>query len=236
MKKVCLITGATGVIGYHLSIGFHEAGYQVVGLDCIRRRDLPEGIKFVKVDLRKPEAVKDVISEIMNQFGTIHVLINNAAVTSFQMDIKETSLEEFDKVVDVNFKASYLCAREFVRQHQGDYGRIINISSTRAIQNEPDWAIYGATKGALISMTNSLAVSLAETPITVNAISPGWIEGDDYHLLSRDDHAQHPSGRVGKPKDIVNACLFLADEENDFINGHNMVVDGGMTKKMIYMD
>jgi len=236
MEKICLITGATGGIGYHLSVGFHNAGYQVIAFDYINHKQLPNGIKFVKVDLRKPENVKLAISDIVNEFGTIHVLINNAAVTSFQMDIKETSLEEFDNIVDVSFKGSYLCAREFVRNHKGDYGRIINMASTRALQNEPDWAIYGASKGALISLTNSLAVSLSDSAITVNAVSPGWIQCDDYHLLTEDDHAQHPSRRVGKPKDIVNACLFLADEENDFINGHNMVIDGGMNKKMNYLD
>lgn len=236
MKKVCLITGATGGIGYHLSVGFHKAGYEVIGFDCMSHKQLPEGIRFVKVDLRIPKMVKSAIADVVDEFGVIHVLINNASIASFQMDIKETSLEEFDNVVDVNFKGSYLCTREFVRQHKGDYGRIINISSTRALQNEPDWAIYGATKGALISMTSSLAISLAETSITVNAVSPGWIQCEDYHGLSKDDHEQHPSGRVGKPKDVLNACLFLAHEENDFVNGHNLVVDGGMTKKMIYVD
>ena len=78
-----------------------------------------------------------------------------------------------------------------------------------------------------------MAISLSDTPITVNAISPGWIMVDDYEL-SEIDHKQHPSGRVGVPRDIVNTCLFLTNEENDFINAANIVVDGGMTKKMIY--
>ncbi|MBS6142660.1 MAG: SDR family oxidoreductase, partial [Bilophila sp.] len=86
------------------------------------------------------------------------------------------------------------------------------------------------------SLTNTLAVSLSATPITVNAVSPGWIQADGYEALSPADHAQHPSGRVGIPRDIVNACLFLAHEENDFVNGHNLIVDGGMTKRMIYVE
>lgn len=85
-----------------------------------------------------------------------------------------------------------------------------------------------------MSLTNTLSVSLSKTPITVNAISPGWIQVDNYDELSKEDHDQHSSGRVGIPRDIVNACLFFADRENDFINGANLVVDGGMTKKMIY--
>lgn len=88
----------------------------------------------------------------------------------------------------------------------------------------------------MVSLTNSLCVSLSNTNITVNAISPGWIETEDYEHLTLEDHKQHPSGRVGKPQDIVNVCLFLSKEENDFINGANIIVDGGMTKKMIYVE
>ena len=88
----------------------------------------------------------------------------------------------------------------------------------------------------MVSLTNSLCVSLSNTNITVNAISPGWIETEEYEHLTLKDHKQHPSGRVGKPQDIVNVCLFLSKEENDFINGANIIVDGGMTKKMIYVE
>lgn len=91
-------------------------------------------------------------------------------------------------------------------------------------------------KVVAIDILNSLVVSLHNTPITVNAISPGWIQVDNYENLRSIDHSQHPSGRVGKPKDILKACLYLCDEDNDFINGANLVIDGGMTKKMIYED
>ncbi|MGL4927658.1 MAG: SDR family oxidoreductase [Plesiomonas shigelloides] len=87
---------------------------------------------------------------------------------------------------------------------------------------------------SLLVAIQSLANSLAEYPITVNAISPGWIQTEDYHTLTEADHRQHPSGRVGRPDDITRACLFFADPRNDFINGANLVVDGGMSKKMIY--
>ncbi|MGL4875369.1 MAG: SDR family oxidoreductase, partial [Clostridium sp.] len=86
----------------------------------------------------------------------------------------------------------------------------------------------------LVSFTNTLAVSLSGTNITVNAVSPGWIETGDYESLTKRYHEQHPSGRVGKPIDIFKACFYLSDKENDFINGANIVVDGGMSKKMIY--
>lgn len=88
-----------------------------------------------------------------------------------------------------------------------------------------------------MALSHSLAVSLESKPITVNTVSPGWIccEEEDYKGLSKEDHRQHPSGRVGRPADILKACLYLSDSENDFVNGINLVVDGGMTKKMIYV-
>ena len=85
-------------------------------------------------------------------------------------------------------------------------------------------------------MTHALMMSLAEYNMTVNCISPGWIDTGHYGLLKPEDHSQHPSGRVGVPEDIARTCLFLAAPENDFINGQNIVVDGGMTKKMIYVE
>jgi Dehydrogenases with different specificities (related to short-chain alcohol dehydrogenases) len=87
-----------------------------------------------------------------------------------------------------------------------------------------------------VSLTHALAVSLGEYKITVNCISPGWIETGDYDKLTKIDHEQHPAGRVGKPEDIARMCLFLCMPENDFITGQNFVIDGGMTKKMIYLE
>ena len=110
----------------------------------------------------------------------------------------------------------------------------MNIASTRALMSERDTFPYSASKGGIISLTHSLAISLGVDHIRVNAISPGWIETVAYDTLTFADHSQHPSGRVGKPEDIARACLYLTDPENDFVTGINMVVDGGMTRKMIY--
>ncbi|RJS62330.1 SDR family oxidoreductase [Bacillus sp. PK3_68] len=234
-KKVCVITGGTGGIGYHLSLGFHEAGYQVIALDREQRNPLAGGIAFIKTDVSIAEEVQHAFKQITVQYGTVHVLINNAAISVFSKPISDISIEEFDAVLNVNLRGSFICAKEFIHANSGqDYGRIINIASTRWNQNEANWEAYGSSKGGLVSLTNTLAVSLSNRPITVNAISPGWIQTEGYEKLTYTDHAQHPSGRVGIPRDIVNACLFLADEQNDFINGHNLVIDGGMTKKMVY--
>lgn len=232
---VCIITGGTGGIGYHLSEGFNKLGFKVIALDIVKYKELSEGIDYINVDLRSEENIKNAFEVVYKKYGTINVLINNGAIASFNKNIEEITIKEFDDVIDVNLRGSFICCKEFVKYNKGAiYGRIINIASTRWNQNEADWEAYGASKGGLVSLTNTLSVSLAKTPITVNAISPGWIQVDNYEELSKEDHEQHSSGRVGKPKDIVNVCLFFANEENDFINGANLVVDGGMTKKMIY--
>ena len=125
-------------------------------------------------------------------------------------------------------------------------GAIINIASTRALMSEPDTFAYSASKGGLLALTHSLAISLGPI-IRVNAISPGWIDtsgwrrGEAGQAPAREalrpiDHAQHPAGRVGRPEDVAWACTFLASDLAGFITGQNLIVDGGMTVKMIYVD
>ena len=187
------------------------------------------------MDLRSESEIHQCFKKITEEYGEISVLINNGAISKFNKSVYEISVKEFDDVLTTNLRGAFICCKEFIAQKQsGSYGRIVNIASTRFHQNEAGWEAYGASKGGIVSLTNSMCVSLSNTGITVNAVSPGWIEVDDYDSLTERDHKQHPSGRVGKPQDIVNACLFLCREENDFINGANLIIDGGMTKKMIY--
>ena len=235
MKPVCVITGATGGIGWSLCEGFGLRGYDVVALDVEMIRELPAEVRFIQADLRDEEAVRLAFSEIKKCYGAIHVLINNAALSTFCKPMTELTVGEFDDVIATNLRSVFLCSQEFIAANRGEvYGRIINMSSTRWNQNEAHWEAYGASKGGIVSLTNTMAISLSDTPITVNAISPGWIQTFDYDKLTDADHLMHPSGRVGMPRDILNAALFLADVENDFVNAANLVVDGGMTKKMIY--
>lgn len=236
MKKICVITGATGGIGWHLCEGFASKGYEVVAIDRELQRPLSEGIHFYTVDFESEEAIRTAFADIKTRFGAVHVLVNNAAMSTFSKPLTEITTEEFDLVLRINLRGAFVCSQAFIHCNESEsYGRIINIASTRWSQNEANWEAYGASKGGLVALTNSMAISLSNTPITVNAISPGWIQTSNYEDLTTSDHNQHPSGRVGKPRDIVNAALFLADEENDFINAANIVVDGGMTKKMIYV-
>lgn len=111
----------------------------------------------------------------------------------------------------------------------------MNISSTRSKMSEAHTEAYAASKGGIDALTHALAVSLGPDGIQVNAINPGWIETGDYSSLREEDHDQHPAQRVGKPEDIARACLYLTHPENGFVTGTNLTVDGGMTKKMIYV-
>lgn len=233
--RVALITGGARGIGYHLAEGFARSGFKVVVMDILDGKYENDNIDFYKADLKNEDEIKNVFTKVIDKYGYINVLINNAAISHYEKYIEDVQLEDFNNVINTNLRGSFICCREFIKANKGqNYGRIINISSTRYNQNEANWELYGVSKGGIISLTNSLVVSLHNTPITVNAISPGWIQVDNYEDLRNIDHIQHPSGRVGKPKDILKACLYLCDEENDFINGANLVIDGGMTKKMIY--
>ena len=119
------------------------------------------------------------------------------------LPIYDISVDEFDAVLNTNLRGSFICCKEFISANKGvDFGRIINIASTKYNQNEANREAYGASKVGIVSLTNTLCVSLSGSNITVNCVSPGWIETEDYSSLSELDHSQHPSGRVGKPKNI----------------------------------
>lgn len=236
MKRAVITGGASG-IGRHLAVGFAAQGYEVFALDKLDTVFSQKNIHFFQMDLQDELKIRRCFQAIREKYGEIHVLINNGAISKFHKPVFELTAQEFDQVIQTNLRGAFLCCKEFIDQHtMGTYGRIVNIASTRFHQNEAGWEAYGASKGGLVSLTNSLCVSLSNTGITVNAVSPGWIQVEDYEELTEVDHRQHPSGRVGKPQDIVNACLFLCDASNDFVNGTNLLVDGGMTKKMIYQE
>jgi len=151
-------------------------------------------------------------------------------------------LDEWNRVIGTNLTGAFLCAKHTAPFLKNSNGSIVNISSTRAFQSEPNTEAYSASKGGILALTHALAMSLAPE-IRVNCISPGWIDVSGIKKktkanqieLSEVDHQQHPAGRVGKPADITNMVLFLLNPENDFITGQNFIIDGGMTKKMIYV-
>lgn len=175
-----------------------------------------------------------MFGEIAGRWGRVDVLINNAGLGVWQSPF-ELTLEQWDYVINSNLRGTFLCSREAARlMKERGGGSIVNIASTRALMSEANSEAYAASKGGILSLTHALAVSLGPERIRVNAVSPGWIETGDYAALRHEDHTQHPAQRVGRPEDIVKACLYLTDPDNDFVTGTNLVVDGGMTRRMIY--
>ncbi len=199
-------------------------------------KDLGYEVRFYSIDLQSVEEITHMFRHIEKKYGKVNILINNAGLSKFK-PLLELTVEDWNEVLNVNLRSMVFAAQEFTKQNKGtSYGRIINIASTRAFMSEPHSEAYAASKGGIVSLTHALALSLSDEHITVNSISPGWIETGDYERLKTEDHAQHPSLRVGNPADIARACFFLSDERNDFINGENIIIDGGMTKKMTYAE
>lgn len=240
-NKTVVITGAAQGIGRSVAIHFAKAGANVVIADIEQDLgiELAEELQkegntaiFLETDVRSEESVRQTMELAVNRFGGLHILINNAGKAKWISPL-ELSLEDWDDIIQTNLRSVFLCSREAAKRMQSG-GAIINLASTRAVMSEPHSEGYAASKGGILALTHALASSFSELNITVNSISPGWIETGDYDALKPSDHSQHFSNRVGKPDDIARACLYLANPENDFITGTDLTIDGGMTKKMIY--
>jgi NAD(P)-dependent dehydrogenase (short-subunit alcohol dehydrogenase family) len=243
-----IVTGGTQGIGKIISLLLLRNGFSVSVFDFdeeaiqeLRMENISENLRFYQTDVSDEESVRNSISASLKDTGNISGLINNAAI-QIDKPVTELSFTEWNRVIGTNLTGAFLCAKYAVESLKLSNGSIINISSTRALQSEPNTEAYSASKGGILALTHSLAMSLGPE-IKVNCISPGWIDVSGIKkkskanqiVLSYADHSQHPAGRVGNPEDIANMVLFLLNPENDFITGQNFVVDGGMTKKMIYV-
>ncbi len=241
-QKVVIVSGSGKGIGKEVALHFAKNDYRVVIAEInsdLGKRTAKEisnqdgtGL-FIQTDVSVVSEILQMVKQTIDTFGQIDVLINNAGISEFA-DIFEMTEAHWDKIIDTNLKSVFFASCEVARYMKGQGGSIINIASTRALMSEPNCEAYAASKGGIVSLTHALAASLSEFKITVNAILPGWIETGDYESLSRKNHDQHFSKRVGKPADIAKACFFLANNENSFINGTQLIIDGGMTRKMIY--
>lgn len=242
-NQAVIVTGGGRGIGRGIALAYAAAGAKVMIADsdadtgtyaASEIREKGGHALFLQTDVRMPDQIVTLINVTAEAFGRIDVLINNAGVSRWASPYS-LSVEEWDDILNINLRGTFLCAREaarVMRRHGG--GCIVNISSTRAFMSEPNAEAYAATKGGIVALTHALSASLAPDHIRVNCISPGWIETGDYNQLRPIDHEQHLSGRVGIPADIARACLYLTAPGNEFINGTNIIIDGGMTRKMIY--
>lgn len=238
-----IVTGGANGIGRAVTAAFVKAGCKVAVFD--RDKEAGEklahdiGIRFYEIDLTCREAIEKAFDNLTEAWKDIDIIVSNAGIF-ISSPLADSDPDEFDCVLATNLRPTYILARKWAQFRRSlpiansFGGRLIAISSTRHIQSEASTEAYSASKGGVASLTHSLMMSLSEFGITSNSISPGWIHTGDETLLSDSDHLQHPSRRVGKPEDIARLCLFLSLPDNDFINGADIPVDGGMTHRMIY--
>ena len=222
------MTGGAQGIGRGIALRLAGQGWQVAVADVQRASDF----FYVRTDVAKEPKVRACVRAVVRRFGRLDALINNAGLTGpDDGPVEKLSLQKWNRRLAVNLTGAFLMAKHSVPHLRRARGAIVNIASTRALQSEPDTEAYSASKGALVALTHALANSLGPA-VRVNCISPGWIS---HKPVSRKDHAQHPVGRVGQSEDIAELVAFLISERSGFITGQNFVVDGGMTKKMIYV-
>jgi len=236
-KRVAVISGGAKNIGKGIALNFLNNGWMVgiIDVDEQALNDFPakNGVFLYPGDVSDECVVKEFYSQLKVKFGRLDVIVNNAAIGGFKNFLQLTAAE-WRRVIDINLTGYFLMARfgtPLILENPGR-GAIINISSTRALMSEPgNEALYASLPGSDIS---ALANSLGPN-VRVNAICPGWILHENENI-SQQEHQQHLTGRAGTIEDIANLVLFLADEDRSgFITGQYFVVDGGMTRKMIYI-
>jgi NAD(P)-dependent dehydrogenase (short-subunit alcohol dehydrogenase family) len=184
------------------------------------------------------------VAATVARFGGLHLLVNNAGIAnphSGPADVATMDMDRWQRMLDVNLTGPMRMVRAAVPHLRAARGAVVNIASTRAVQSEPHTEAYAASKGGLVALTHALAVSLGPE-VRVNCISPGWIEvrhlrkapHRETPVHTEADRAQHPVGRVGTVRDVAALVAFLAGDDAGFVTGQNWLVDGGMTRRMIY--
>lgn len=242
-KKVIIVTGCNGQLGNSLVEFFLELGSTVIGLDNKKSPKIKNTqFHFYTCDISKDNKVKSLFAKLSLEFKDIHCLVNNAGVSIFEPFELRTS-KDLDKVIDVNLKGTFFCIQNFAKQKRITTARsIINISSIYSlISPDPQiyskWdrknsEIYGATKAGINQMTKYFAVHLSKKNIRVNAVSPGGIFNDKKPQSKKfinNYSRRNPMGRMAKIEEIVGAVIYLASASSSYINGQNIIIDGGMS-------
>lgn len=251
MSQTIIVTGGAQGIGKCTSQYLLNQGYNVVIADvdveaikeCLDElNQFQEHLLVIETDTSQEESVRKCVENTIQKFEDIHALVNNAGISNpNNAPVEHLLLEDWHKVIETNLTGYFLMSKYAIPHLRQSKGAIVNIASTRALQSEPNTEAYAASKGGIVALTHALAISLG-SDVRVNCISPGWIDVTQWSKASRKqesnireiDNLQHPVGRVGKPEDIALMIEYLVSSAASFITGQNFIIDGGITKKMIY--
>ena len=252
--KIALVTGSGSGIGREIALLYARQGAYVVIADIqlaaaervVNEITAQDGrAQAVQLDVADEAQVQAVFARVVQEHGRLDILVNNAGV-SHVGNILETSLDDWERVMSVNARGVFLCAREAVRQmvaRQPQGGVLVNIASVAGMVALDRRLPYSASKGAVISLTRSIAIDFAQQHIRANAICPGtvhtpFVEGflaKNFPTTSDEErdklHARQPIGRMGNPDEIAHAALYLASDEAAFVTGSSLVIDGGLTAR-----
>lgn len=246
-SKIVLITGAAGGIGYATAQGFHHEGWTVIGLDYQASDGLNlEPIdQYMQVDLADADAVGKAIASLQSSLPHLHSVVNNAAYQVCK-SVVDTTIAEWDQVMAVNVRAAFLLVQGLYPLLKRARGSIVNVSSVHAMATSANIAAYAASKGALLALTRALAIEFApevrvnallpgavNTPMLQSGLQRGHLSGENIADLLDDLGGKTIMGRVGQPKEIADAVMFLADgDRSSFMTGQSLVVDGGALTRL----
>ena len=235
-NRAAIVTGAAHGIGRAVARHLVRQGWQVALADidgeAVSAAAADIGGAAIACDVGSEAEVERLVAVARARLGRIDAIVSNAGIGVFE-PMPNTTLESWNRVLATNLTATFLLAKAAAADLKGARGALVTIASTRAHMSEPGTLAYSASKGGLVALTHALAMTLAPD-VRVNCVSPGWIDSGKHGPLEPADHAQHPVGRVGRPDDVAAAVAYLLSEEAGFVTGAELIVDGGMTRKMIY--
>jgi len=243
--KVAIVTGSKRGVGQAIALAFAEAGADVAVCDVVIEDGELEAVAkeiqrlgrrslAVQVDIRRKADVDNMVQKVVDEFGHIDILVNNAAILGDKCPLLEFPENDYDRIVDVDLKGAFLCSQAVGRRMVAQKGgNIINIASVDAIRPSLKSSPYSAAKAAVVMLTKSLAAELGCHNVRANAIAPGWVQTEMTRIRwSTPENLQQieagiPLGRIAQPGDIAAVALFLASDAAGYVTGHTLVADGG---------